>query len=141
MSPCSWRERSRSVRVFGLMPASEARSSTKRLVPPSRSRITSIVHLPSRMPTARATGHVWSRQSSLIASLLATPNGSLVDTSSLFDNRPGCPPTVLTSSSPPERMSSMRALRISLVVIGVFQLVLGALFLLVPGQAADLLGL
>src|SRR2546430_17249800 len=38
-------------------------------------------------------------------------------------------------------MSSMRALRISLVVIGIFQLVLGALFLLVPGQAADLLGL
>jgi len=35
----------------------------------------------------------------------------------------------------------MRALRISLVVIGIFQLVLGALFLLVPGQAADLLGL
>jgi hypothetical protein len=35
----------------------------------------------------------------------------------------------------------MRALRICLVVIGVFQLVLGTLFLLVPGQAADLLGL
>src|SRR2546430_15092119 len=38
-------------------------------------------------------------------------------------------------------MSSMRALRISLVFIGIFQPVRGALFLLVPGQAADLLGL
>ncbi len=35
----------------------------------------------------------------------------------------------------------MRPLRLTLVVIAVFQLVLGALFLVVPGGAADLFGL
>ncbi len=35
----------------------------------------------------------------------------------------------------------MRPLRITLIVIGVFQLMLGALFLAAPGPVADLLGL
>lgn len=35
----------------------------------------------------------------------------------------------------------MRALRVTLVIVGVFQLILGALFLVAPGASAEVLGL